>query len=135
MEIDARVGINTGLVVVGAVGSNLQMEYSALGDAINIAARMEQTAIPGTIQISEVTHKLVAPLFEFEDLGFVQVKGKIEPVHTYRPLRTKAIPGRLRGIEGLESPTIGREKEIETLQKNLKKFERTFGGRTNFLDG
>ncbi len=92
-DLDVRVGINTGLVV-GAVGSDLRMEYTALGDAINLAARMEQTARPGTVQIAEATHKLVAPLFEFETLKGVEVKGRAEPVMAYRVLGSRAAAGR-----------------------------------------
>ncbi|GAB4580497.1 MAG: hypothetical protein Fur0022_32380 [Anaerolineales bacterium] len=135
VAIDARVGINTGLVVVGAVGSNLQVEYSALGDAINIAARMEQTAVPGTVQISEETQKHIAPLFEFEDLGFVQVKGKAEPVHTFRPLRAKPAYGRTRGIEGLESPIIGRDRELALLRAAQENLSEHGIGSLIFLTG
>ena len=70
MTFDVRVGINTGLVVVGAVGSDLRMEYTALGNAINLAARMEQTAELGTVQIAERHPQAGRPLyFDFEDLG------------------------------------------------------------------
>jgi class 3 adenylate cyclase/tetratricopeptide (TPR) repeat protein len=115
IDFNVRVGINTGLVVVGAVGSDLRMEYSALGDAINLAARMEQTALPGTVQIAHDTHKLVKPLFEFEELGGIEVAGKEEPVQAYRVLGRKGAQGRVRGIEGLHAELVGREEEMGIL--------------------
>jgi class 3 adenylate cyclase len=68
LDFDVRVGINTGLVVVGGVGTDLRLEYTAMGDAINLAARMEQTAKPGTVQITAYTYRLV-PLVEVEPLA------------------------------------------------------------------
>ena len=117
LDLQVRVGINTGLVVVGEVGSDLRVEYTALGDAINLAARMEQTAQPGTVQLTDDTRKLIAPLFEFEDLGGIDVKGKSEPVQAYQVLRAKSAPGRLRGIEGLDAPMVGRDAELVRLRE------------------
>ena len=116
IDFDVRVGINTGLVVVGAVGSDLRMEYTALGDAINLAARMQQTAAPGSVQVAHDTYKLVKSLFEFEALGGIQVKGKSEPVLAYRALGRRSSTRQMRGIEGLHAEMVGREAELLELR-------------------
>ena len=117
VDFQVRVGINTELVVMGEVGSDLRVEYTALGDAINVAARMESAASPGTVLIAADTHRLVAPLFDFEDLGALEVRGKSEPVGTFRVLARKSQPQRERGIVGLDSPMVGRDREIEVLRE------------------
>jgi ABC-type oligopeptide transport system substrate-binding subunit/class 3 adenylate cyclase len=125
---DVRVGINTGLVVVGEVGSDLRVEYTAMGDAINLAKRVESAAEPGTLLITEDTHKLLAHLFETKALGSIEVKGKTEPVSVYRVLAPKALPDRLWGIAGLESPLVGREAEFGALLEALKRLQAGVGG-------
>jgi class 3 adenylate cyclase/predicted ATPase len=119
VEFNVRVGINTGLVVVGAVGSDLKVEYSALGDAINLAARMEQAAAPGTVQVAHETYRLVSDLFEFEALGSLAVKGKSEPVATWRVLGRKEQAVRRRGIQGLHAEMVGRQAELAALGQVL----------------
>ena len=127
IDFEVRVGINTGLVVVGAVGSDLRMEYTALGDAINIAARMEQTAQPGTVQIAEATYKLVEPSFEFQPVEGLKLKGH-EEMLAYRVLGRKDEAGSMRGIAGLGSPLVGREGEMAILEAVLQELKGGVGG-------
>lgn len=119
-DFQVRVGINTGLVVVGGVGSDSQAEYTAMGDAINVASRMEQTAQPGTVQITHDTYKLIAPLIDVEPLGLIGIKGRPEPLLAYQVIGLSGHPGRLRGIEGLASPLIGRVRELKLLRQRLR---------------
>ncbi|HSH02130.1 MAG TPA: adenylate/guanylate cyclase domain-containing protein [Anaerolineae bacterium] len=119
LQFQIRVGINTGPVVVGKIGAGEAIEYTAMGDAVNVAARMEQTAAAGTVQISEDTYQLVAPLFEVTPLGPLTLKGKAEPMPAYRVLRPKNAPGRLRGLKGVHAPLVGRQSEFSALQACL----------------
>ena len=128
LEFNVRVGVNTGHVVVGDIGSDLAMEYTAMGDTVNMAARMEATAEPGTVQVSQETYKLIAPLFEVEALEGVEIKGRKEPVQTYRIVAPKAEPGSVRGIKGLSSPLVGRSREFERLQGILQELQQGRGG-------
>lgn len=128
IDLAVRVGVNTGLVVVGAVGSDLRMEYSALGDAINLAARMEQTAPPGRVQIAEATYRLVAPLFDVEKVESLELKGVAEPVSAWRVVGRRALPGSLRGIAGLSSPLVGRDAELAGLSDVLRDLTKGRGG-------
>ncbi len=115
MDFAIRIGINTGPVIVGDVGSDLKYEYTAMGDAINLAARLQAAAQPMTALISQNTHRFVAPLFDFTDLGQIEVKGKAEPVQIYEATGIKSDPGRLRGLSGLTSPMVGRDAELSAL--------------------
>ncbi len=114
-----RIGLNTGLVVAGNIGSDLHMEYLAVGDTINLAARLQGAADPDTAFVSQATQRLAAALFEYEDHGRIVVKGKAEPVQVYRVLHERKGATRTRGIAGLVSPLVGRARELSALVQVL----------------
>jgi class 3 adenylate cyclase len=117
IDFRIRAGLNTGPVIVGNVGSDLRYEYTALGDAVNVAARVQTSAEPGTVVVSAGTQRFVTDAFDFDDLGQVELKGKSEPVQLFRVVGLRAVPGRRRGLEsvGLSSPLVGRAAELQTL--------------------
>ncbi|GAB4410221.1 MAG: hypothetical protein Fur0044_03900 [Anaerolineae bacterium] len=121
-------GINTGLVIAGGIGTRQRQDYSVMGDTVNLAARLEDLSEAGETLVGEDTYRLTGPLFEFEPLKPVALKGKEKPVRVYRLLRAKAAPGRVRGIEGLYSPMVGRERELARAKEILAHFEQGQGG-------
>jgi class 3 adenylate cyclase/tetratricopeptide (TPR) repeat protein len=122
-----RIGINTGPVVVGTLGNDLRVQFTAVGDTINMAARMEQMAEPGTTYVTEDTFNLTEGFFRFEALGEKQVKGKEKPLKVYRVIapstrRTRFDVSAERGLTRF----LGRERELELL---IDAFERAKSGR------
>ena len=113
--LQMRMGINTGPGVVGKIGDDLRMDYTAVGDTTNLAARLQQAARPGSMVISEVTHRLVVGFFETLDLGEVAVKGRA-PARAFEVLRPRGRRARLDvAIERGLTPLVGRERELTTL--------------------
>jgi len=118
-DFQMRIGIHAGTVVIGAIGTDLHMEYLAIGDAVNLAARLQSAAEPGKIVLSKACARLVSTEFDMKDLGEIKVKGKEEPLQTFEIIRAKPIPESGRGIEGFPTPYVGRDREVEELQSSL----------------
>jgi predicted ATPase/class 3 adenylate cyclase len=116
IDFDLRVGINTGTAVLAFVGDAIKTEYTAMGDTANIAARLQSAALPGTVLISAETYRLVQTLFDFTARGTIEAKGKSEPIETFQVVGTKAVPGSARGLAGLSSEVVGRDREVALLK-------------------
>ncbi len=115
-ELEMRIGINTGPVVLGGVGTT--GEFSAMGGAVNLAKRLERAAPIGGVLISHHTYRQVRGVFDVLSQEPIQVKGKSEPVRVYVVEKAKARAFRMgtRGIEGIETRMVGRDAEMQRLQ-------------------
>ena len=121
LAVQMRVGLNAGEVVVRAIGNDLHMDYSAVGQTTHLAARMEQLATPGSILLTATTLRLVEGLVRVNALGPVPVKGLAEPVEVFELVGGTAIRRRLQAAvaRGL-SRFVGRDHELESLQQALQ---------------
>ena len=112
-----RMGLNTGPVIVGSIGDDLRMDYTAIGDTTNLAARIQQNADAGDIWLSLATHIIIRDYFRDTQIGKISLKGKERPESIYRlvaekqDVRTRFEAGLLRGVTKL----VGRKAEIDTL--------------------
>jgi class 3 adenylate cyclase len=116
-SLKVRVGINTGPVVVGIVGTQAASEYTAMGDTVNVAARMQASARPGSVLVTSSTYRFVGPLVEAVDVGQLELKGKSETVHAYEITGLREGAKHTRGLAGITSPMVGRAAELARLEQ------------------
>jgi class 3 adenylate cyclase/predicted ATPase len=116
-ELQVRVGIATGMVVVGDLtGEGAAKEQTVIGETPNLAARLQMFAKPGTVLISESTHRLIEGHFEYRNLGPVALKGWVDPLPAWQVLGASGVESRFEAEHKTRlTPLIGREEEIELL--------------------
>jgi ABC-type oligopeptide transport system substrate-binding subunit/class 3 adenylate cyclase len=123
-----RVGVNTGPVALGPIGAGSRVEYAAFGDTVNTAARLQGAADPGGVLVGSDTKRLVEPAFEWGDAQTLDLKGKTESVRAFAAVRATADRVRLRGVPGLQSRLIGRERELGQAREAVGGALRGAGG-------
>jgi len=116
--LQVRIGLATGLVVVGdLIGSGAAQEQAVVGETPNLAARLQALAEPDAIVIAETTRRLVGSLFEYQNLGEVEIKGLAAPVPAYRVIGESRVGSRFEALRSGETPLVGREEELELLRR------------------
>ncbi|CAN7707041.1 AAA family ATPase [Mesorhizobium sp. LjNodule214] len=131
-----RIGVGTGQVVVGdLITAGEGQERGVVGETPNLAARLQALAEPDAVVIGPQTRQLVGGLFEYRDLGAVEVKGFPEPIHPYQVVRESAVESRFEALHGTTpTPLVGREEELDLLQRHWHR-AKSGEGRVVLLSG
>jgi predicted ATPase len=127
IKLQARVGIATGLVVVGdLIGEGSAQEQSVVGETPNLAARLQALAEPNAVVITASTRRLIGDLFDYRDLGVIEVKGIAGPVPAWQVLRPSTVESRFEALHGAAlTPLVGRDEELDVL---LRRWARAKAG-------
>jgi class 3 adenylate cyclase len=120
-RLQVRLGIATGLVVVGdLIGQGAAQEHAVVGETPHLAARLQALAEPGTVVIGPRTRQLTGGLFEYEDLGAVEIKGLATSVAAARVVRESAAESRFEALRATRTPLVGRDEELALLQRRWR---------------
>jgi AAA ATPase domain/Adenylate and Guanylate cyclase catalytic domain len=118
----------TGLVVVGdLIGSGAAQEQAVVGEAPNLAARLQAGAAPGTIAVDKTTRRLLGGLFEYRDVGGIEAKGFASPVQAYEVVRPSMVESRFEALRTATTPLVGREEEVDLLLRRWEQAKRGDG--------
>ncbi len=129
-QVGLHIGINSGTVVVGEIGSDEKRERTVMGEAVNLASRLKDAAATGETLVSEPVFRATRYLFEYQPRPKVTAKGFDQPIAVFQPLRLRDKPEPKRGIAGLSSPMVGRERELAALLDDARALARGEGGVT-----
>jgi class 3 adenylate cyclase/predicted negative regulator of RcsB-dependent stress response len=127
-DLQIHIGIHSGPVIVGGIGSNLLMNYTAIGDTVNLARRLVDATSPGTISVSEKVYRQTRAIFVYKNSDSLYLKGVEQAVRCYQASGIKEKPGRVRGLENLYAPMIGRDQELAKLLAATEALRLNDGG-------
>jgi predicted ATPase/class 3 adenylate cyclase len=123
-ELSIHVGVNDGEVIMGGMGGTGKLlNYTAVGDTVNLAKRLEESAIPGTTYVSESVYLQTNGLFEYQPLPPLAVKGKTGLVTAFKLVGPRSRPDSGRGVKGLHSRMVGRENELQQVKSVIQGLE------------
>jgi class 3 adenylate cyclase/tetratricopeptide (TPR) repeat protein len=116
LDLQLHIGINTGEVLAGRMAAGRDIDYTVMGDPVNLAARLQHTAGPGEIVVGEATYRASNAMIEYRSRGHVQVRGKEQPVSAWEVVNVRTRRGEERRLTGRESRLVGRDAEFAQLK-------------------
>ena len=135
LQLSMHVALHSGEVVVGGIGSNMMMNYTAIGDTVNLTSRLLDAANPGVILASDACYQRVQRIAEFQPVGPFWLKGYDQPLSAYQFVNLLEGDENTRHIRMIRSPMVGRESHLATVLKQVDDVCETAKGRMTFLHG
>ncbi|HZY40886.1 MAG TPA: adenylate/guanylate cyclase domain-containing protein, partial [Anaerolineae bacterium] len=133
--LQIRIGVNSGPVVAGVLGTQQQAAYTVLGETVNLAARLQSAARPGGVLVSARVYQQTRAFFNFQTAGTVQIKGFDQPIVVYEAIGDRSEPLPTRGIAGVASLFLGHDAELAQLRELSAAFSRDRRGRVVVVQG
>ena len=133
--LQIRIGIHSGLVIAGILGTQQQAAYTVIGDTVNLAARLQALSQPGRTVVSSRVYEQTRPFFNFEAMGTAQIKGIDQPMTVYEVIGNRSEPLPTRGVAGTKTILLGRNAELQQLRLALAAFLDDQHGRVVTIQG